>query len=179
VVRTVSVEAVFTDGSRLVVVDEPFGPVDRDPRAPGAVEAHEHPALPLADVVTVAVRNTSSVPISVTSHFHFFEVNPRLLFDRAVAYGRHLAIPAGSHVRIDAGDEVQVELVPVRGARVVIGFAGLVDGPLDAPGARQEALRRARACGFLDTAHDHPGNPGAAVPAVLDQLRGRAATVAP
>jgi urease subunit gamma/beta len=119
------------------------------------------------------------VPISVTSHFHFFEVNPRLLFDRAASYGRHLAIPAGSHVRIGPGDEVEVELAPVRGARVVIGFAGLVDGPLDAPGAREEALRRARACGFLDTGHVPATDAEGAVPALLARRRTPDAEVAP
>jgi urease subunit gamma/beta len=130
------------------------------------------------DVVTLPVRNTSAVPISVTRHFHFFEVNPRLLFDRAASYGRHLAIPAGSHVRIDAGAEVEVGLVAIRGGRVVIGVAGLVDGPLDAPGAREEALRRARACGFLDTGHPPQQGAEGAVPALLDQLRTTATEVA-
>lgn len=179
VVRTVSVEAVFLDGSRLVVVDEPFGPVTADPLAPGAIHPLEHIDPDLPDVVTIEVRNTSTVPISVTSHFHFFETNPRLLFDRGAAYGRHLAIPAGSHIRIDAGDLVEVALVAIRGARVVIGFAGLVDGPLDAPGVRDDALGRARACGFLDTGHEPPADPEAAVPAVLEQLRARPTAVAP
>jgi urease subunit gamma/beta len=97
------------------------------------------------------VANTAAVPISVTSHFHFFEVNPRLRFDRAAAYGRHAAIPAGSSVRFDPGQVVEVRLVPIGGARVVIGFAGLVDGPLDRPGAMGEALRRAHECGYDDS----------------------------
>ena len=93
--------------------------------------------------------NTATVPISVTSHFHFFEANPRLRFDRAAAYGRRLAVPAGSSVRFDPGASVAVTLLPIGGARVAIGFAGLVDGPLDAPGARRTALERAAACGYL------------------------------
>jgi len=95
------------------------------------------------------VTNTSAVPISVTSHFHFFEVNPRLRFDRGAAYGRRLHVPAGSAVRFDPDVEREVSLVPIGGDRVVIGFAGLVDGPLDAPGAREAALERAVATGFL------------------------------
>jgi urease subunit gamma/beta len=95
------------------------------------------------------VTNTAAVPISVTSHFHFFEANPRLRFDRGAAYGRRAAIPAGSSVRIDPGQTVEVELTPIGGARIAIGFAGLVDGPLDAPGAKDEAVRRARECGYL------------------------------
>ncbi|GGS69440.1 urease subunit gamma/beta [Planobispora rosea] len=101
------------------------------------------------DEAEVEVVNTATVPISVTSHFHFFEVNPRLRFDRGAAYGRRLAIPAGSTVRFDPGESRTVRLVPIGGARVVIGFAGLVDGPLDAPGAFERAMEKARACGYL------------------------------
>jgi urease subunit gamma/beta len=59
-----------------------------------------------------------------------------------------LAIPAGSSVRFGPGEETSVPLIPIGGERVAIGFAGLVDGPLDAPGAKEEALRRAVACGY-------------------------------
>jgi urease subunit gamma/beta len=99
--------------------------------------------------VVLEVTNTAVVPISVTSHFHFFEANPRLRFDRAAAYGMHLAVTAGAAVRFEPGGTRPVPLVPIGGRRVVIGFAGLVDGPLDEPGARERALEKARACGYL------------------------------
>jgi urease subunit gamma/beta len=63
-----------------------------------------------------------------------------------------LAVPAGSSVRFGPGETREAGLVPIGGARVAIGFAGLVDGPLDAPGAKEEALRRAVACGYLGAA---------------------------
>lgn len=153
VVTEVKVEAVFDDGTRLVVVPDPIGGGSLGTRAPGALLPAERlrggfPEDP-PDVVRVTVTNTASVPVSVSSHFHFFEVNPRLSFDRSAGYGRHLDIPAGATVRFDPGAATQVELVPIRGARVALGFSGLVDGPLDAPGAREAALGRARACGFL------------------------------
>lgn len=160
IVTRVEVEAVFDDGTRLAVITDPFGPdaaLGAEPSgacaslgdlAPGAVLAGPQAPVTYTDVITLDVSNTASVPISVTSHFHFFEVNPRLRFDRSAAYGRRLAIPAGSTVRFDPGATVPVELTPIGGARVVIGFAGLVDGPLDAPGAREAALDRARACGY-------------------------------
>ncbi|MGI4896336.1 MAG: urease subunit gamma [Janthinobacterium lividum] len=151
VVREVDVEAVFDDGSRLVVVVDPIGGASMGPGAPGAVLPGDAPPVQFADVVVLEVSNTSSVPISVTSHFHFFEVNPRLRFDRAGAYGRRAAIDAGSSLRFDPGQTRSVPLTPIGGGRVAIGFAGLVDGPLDAPGAFEEALRRARATGYLDT----------------------------
>ncbi|KUL39859.1 urease subunit gamma [Streptomyces sp. NRRL F-4489] len=151
VVTEVHVEAVFDDGSRLAVVTDPIGAPAAEPGAapgPGALL----PA-PMADdpepAVRLAVTNTAAVPVSVTSHFHFFEANPRLDFDRERAYGMRLAVPAGSSVRFGPGESHEVGLVPIGGDRVAIGFAGLVDGPLDAPGAKREALRRAAACGYL------------------------------
>lgn len=154
VLTEVQVEAVFDDGTRLAVVKDPFGATPT-PGGPGAVLTDEGQRLPEhADVVELDVRNTAVVPVSVTSHFHFFEVNPRLQFDRAAAYGRHLAIPAGTAQRFDRGATVRVALVPIGGDRVVIGFAGLVDGPLDAPGVREAALEKARACGYLGAAEE-------------------------
>ncbi|MFC9701647.1 urease subunit gamma [Streptomyces sp. NPDC056943] len=149
VVTEIQVEAVFEDGTRLAVISAPFGDVEHDDGAPGAVLPHTD-TLPEPEPVTVlAVRNTAAVPVSVTSHFHFFEANPRLDFDRAAAYGMRLAAPAGSSTRFDPGAAAEVGLVPMGGDRIAIGFAGLVDGPLDAPGAKAEALKRAAACGYL------------------------------
>ncbi|MEU4984025.1 urease subunit gamma [Streptomyces sp. NPDC021969] len=148
VVTEVHVEAVFDDGSRLAVVTDPVGGGGLGPDAPGALLPGRDRPEPEA-ALRLPVTNTATVPVSVTSHFHFFEANPRLDFDRERAYGMRLAVPAGSSVRFGPGERVEVGLVPIGGARVAIGFAGLVDGPLDAPGARQEALRRAAACGYL------------------------------
>ncbi|MEU9246692.1 urease subunit gamma [Streptomyces shenzhenensis] len=148
IVTEVHVEAVFDDGSRLAVVTDPIGGGGLGEEGPGALlpaPAHADPEA----VVVLTVTNTAAVPVSVTSHFHFFEANPRLDFDRAAAYGLRLAVPAGSSVRFGPGESLEVGLVPIGGDRAAIGFAGLVDGPLDAPGAREEALRRAAACGYL------------------------------
>ncbi|MFE7272302.1 urease subunit gamma [Streptomyces sp. NPDC057623] len=147
VVTEVHVEAVFDDGSRLAVVGDPIGGSLGD-RAPGALLPGPEHAEPEA-AVRLAVTNTATVPVSVTSHFHFFEANPRLDFDRGAAYGMRLAVPAGSSTRFGPGESAEVGLVPIGGDRIAIGFAGLVDGALDAPGAREEALRRAAACGYL------------------------------
>ncbi|CAM5465927.1 urease subunit gamma/beta [Streptomyces spiroverticillatus] len=155
VVTEVMVEAVFDDGTRLAAVADPFGARSgddaqaRNDEAPGALLPGPETAVVPEPVVTLTVRNTATVPVSVTSHFHFFEANPRLDFDRAAAYGMRLAAPAGASTRFDAGQDVEVGLVPIGGARVMVGFAGLVDGPLDADGARELALKRAVACGYL------------------------------
>jgi len=162
VVPEVRVEAVFEDGTRLVVVPDPIGGGHLGDEAPGAVvpgqdDDPESWASHVSDVVELEVVNTADLPVTVTSHWHFFEANPRLRFDRAAAYGRHLSVPAGSAVRFDPGVPTPVRLVPIGGARVAIGFAGLVDGPLDALGAREHALARAHAFGYLGAADGEVG----------------------
>lgn len=150
IVRDVRVEAVFDDGTRMVVVRDPFGiggSLGSD--APGAVITAARERVTPSGLVHLVATNTSDVPVSITSHFHFFEVNPRLSFDRATAYGMRLAIPAGSALRFEPDVAIDVPLVPIAGERVAIGFAGLVDGPLDAPGAKEAALARAAAQGYL------------------------------
>ncbi|WP_329207228.1 urease subunit gamma [Streptomyces sp. NBC_01696] len=148
VVTEVQVEAVFDDGSRLAVVSNPLDGGRLGDDAPGALLPG--PATPDPEpAVRLTVRNTATVPVSVTSHFHFFEANPRLDFDRAATYGMRLGVPAGSSVRFGPGETADAALVPLGGDRIAIGFAGLVDGPLDEPGAKEEALRRAAACGYL------------------------------
>lgn len=179
----VHVEAVFDDGSRLVTVADPIGGGHLGEDAPGALlpgihrddeGIHVGDATRSSDTVSVTVVNEAVVPISVSSHFHFFEVNPRLRFDRASAYGRRLDVPAGSTINFPPGVPVEVALVPIGGDRVVIGFAGLVDGPLDAPGALEAALDRARACGFADSgAPAGAADPDAAVPRIVRDLAAR------
>ncbi|WP_017662261.1 urease subunit beta [Baaleninema simplex] len=80
---------------------------------------------------TVSVANSGDRPIQVGSHFHFFEVNEALQFDREAAKGMRLNIPAGTAVRFEPGDEKTVELVAVVGSRQIYGFNGLVNGSLD------------------------------------------------
>lgn len=150
IVRDVRVEAVFDDGTRMVVVRNPFGESGgMGADAPGAVLTAGSVPQAARAVVRLVATNTSEVPVSITSHFHFFEVNPRLSFDRAAAYGMRLAIPAGAAQRFEPHVATEVALVPIGGERVAIGFAGLVDGPLDAPGAKDAALARAAEQGYL------------------------------
>lgn len=81
--------------------------------------------------VTINVANTGDRPVQVGSHYHFYEVNTALEFDRDLARGMRLDIPAGTAVRFEPGDEKTVNLVAYAGDRLVYGFNGLVDGPLD------------------------------------------------
>jgi len=87
--------------------------------------------------VELTVANTGDRPIQVGSHFHFFEVNRALRFDRAQAFGMRLNVPAGTAVRFEPGDEKRVTLVELGGARRVFGLNGLTDG-----GTRDQALTR-------------------------------------
>ncbi len=82
-------------------------------------------------VVILTVANTGDRPIQVGSHYHFFETNAALVFDRAKARGHRLDIPAGSAMRFEPGQTRTVTLVPLRGARRVYGFQQKVMGPLD------------------------------------------------
>ncbi|MDT5122203.1 MAG: urease subunit beta [Acidobacteriota bacterium] len=81
--------------------------------------------------VTVVVQNTGDRPVQVGSHYHFFEVNRALKFERAVAFGMHLNIAAGLAVRFEPGEEKEIMLVEYRGERVIFGHNGLVNGGLD------------------------------------------------
>lgn len=97
---------------------------------------------------SLTVTNTGDRAIQVGSHFHFFEVNRALRFPRALAYGMRLDIAAGTAVRFEPGDSKEVALVAIGGTREVVGLNGLVNGPLDAPGAKDAALARLTARGF-------------------------------
>src|SRR5205085_6098852 len=88
----------------------------------------------------VEVSNTGDRPVQVGSHFHFFEVNRALAFDRRAAYGMRLNIAAGTAVRFEPGDTKEVELVAIGGTREVFGLNQLVEGPLDDESVRAEAL---------------------------------------
>ena len=97
---------------------------------------------------TISVANLGDRPIQVGSHYHFFEVNRALEFDRAAAYGFRLDIPAGTAVRFEPGDTKDVVLVALGGDRQVQGLNSLVNQALDAPEAKATALERVRSLGY-------------------------------
>ena len=104
------------------------------------------------ETLTLIVASVGDRPIQVGSHFHFFETNKALKFDREAAYGMRLNIPAGNAVRFEPGDEREVELVAIGGRHIIRGMNGLTEGPLDDPGVRESALVRARERGFMEKA---------------------------
>lgn len=139
-VTRVEVDALFADGPRLIVLHSPV--LREGPDKPGEVEVRWLPGE------SIAVTNEGAVPVGVTSHFHFFEVNRALRFERSRAWGTRLAVDVGVKVFFMPGEERSAVLTTIGGARVVRGHGGLVDGPLDAPGARDAALALARERGY-------------------------------
>lgn len=96
------------------------------------------------------VAHTGDRPVQVGSHFHFFEVNRALRFDRQSAYGMRLNIPAGTAVRFEPGEEKDVTLVMLAGERMIYGHNGLVNGALDQPEVQAAAFRRYKEGQFSD-----------------------------
>ncbi len=94
------------------------------------IDDGEHELNAGRETVSVTVSNTGDRPVQVGSHFHFFEINTALAFDRAAARGFRLNITSGTAVRFEPGQERTVELVALAGDRTVYGFNGLVMGPL-------------------------------------------------
>ena len=130
-IHDVQVEATFPDGTKLVTVHHPirggdggFVPGEALP-APGDIVMNEG-----RETVTLTVANSGDRPIQVGSHYHFFETNPALRFERDRARGFRLDIPAGTAVRFEPGQTRDVRLVALAGNREVFGFRGEVMGKL-------------------------------------------------
>jgi|SRR5271165_961049 len=116
---------------------------------PGEYRLRSEPVIANANrrVIEIDVANAGDRPIQVGSHFHFFEANRELRFDRALAFGMRLNIPAGTAVRFEAGDAKRVELTEIAGAKAVYGLNGLTDGPTN-DAAKSAAFLRAKENGF-------------------------------
>lgn len=151
-IEVVMVEAFFPDGQKLVCVHDPIGPGKASKGTHGTPAGRVQPRWRLGDepvfvnqhrpTQRLRVESTADRPIQVGSHYHFFEVNPALRFDRAAAYGFRLDIPSATTLRFEPGDARDVDLVAIGGARIVFGLAGLVNGALDDPGVQRAALSR-------------------------------------
>lgn len=143
-IEDIQVEGTFPDGTKLVTVHTPIrGAVSERMAGEYLLEEGEVELNADRPTITLRVVNTADRPIQVGSHYHFFEVNKALDFDRAAAYGRRLDIAAGTAVRFEPGEEHEVELIDLGGERVVYGMNNLVGGSLDNPGAKERALAKA------------------------------------
>ncbi|MFC3609684.1 urease subunit beta [Stutzerimonas tarimensis] len=143
------VEATFPDGTKLVTVHQPIRPgrlAQGDYRRPGElIPADGDIELsPGRRRCRLNALNGGDRPIQVGSHYHFFEVNRNLRFDREAAFGMHLDIPAGTAVRFEPGEEREIELVAFGGTGEVYGFSGLANGSIADPACKAAALQRAR-----------------------------------
>ena len=130
-IHDIQVEATFPDGTKLVTVHHPIrGAASSD--VPGTVTTLPGEIVfnAGADRTVIAVANTGDRPIQVGSHYHFFEVNPGLVFEREKARGQRLDIAPGTAVRFEPGSTREVVLVPLSGGRTVYGFRGDVMGKL-------------------------------------------------
>jgi urease subunit gamma/beta len=128
-IHDIQVEATFPDGTKLVTVHQPIRGAD-DKQIPGEVMTEPGDILMNEgrETVTIEVANSGDRPIQVGSHYHFFETNPALKFDRKEAKGFRLDIPAGTAVRFEPGQSRIVRLVAIAGKREVYGFRQEVMG---------------------------------------------------
>ena len=148
------VEATFPDGTKLVTVHDPIRPgkqrKDASAVTPGEI------VTPEGDIelnvgrkkVTIKAVNTGDRPIQIGSHYHFFEANKALDFDRAASFGMHLDIPAGTAVRFEPGEAKEITLVAFGGSGEIFGLNNLTDGSTKGEKNKADALKKAKALGF-------------------------------
>lgn len=130
-IEQLQVEAMFVDGTKLVSLNNPINGRDIT-LIPGAYEYAEDD-ISLSEGrkrLTIKVINTADRPVQVGSHFHFYEVNPALDFDRAQTKGYHLDIASGLSVRFMPGVEETIDLVSYGGAQIIHGFTGEINGSI-------------------------------------------------
>ena len=148
------VEASFPDGTKLVTVHEPIRPGKKSKKgkktdaqaAPGELIAGRGDIKINVDkkASRLKVTNTGDRPVQVGSHYHFFEVNAELEFDREKSFGLHLDIPAGTAVRFEPGESRHVQLVPFGGSKEVFGLNNLTNGSTVSDINKHNALHKAK-----------------------------------
>ncbi len=138
----VQVEATFDDGTKLVTVHNPITFTKKE-ELPGEylIDEGEIELNKSSDITTIEVINKGDRPVQIGSHYHFFEVNSALDFERSQSYGKRLDIPAGTSVRFEPGSSKKVNLIPYSGKRYMSGFNGLVEGFLDDEATKEKAMQ--------------------------------------
>ncbi|MDZ7820037.1 MAG: urease subunit beta [Aliarcobacter sp.] len=140
----VQVEATFDDGTKLVTVHNPIASSkSSEAIQPGEylISSGEISLNEDKEVTTIQVINKGDRPVQIGSHYHFFEVNKELDFDRTQAYGKRLDIPAGTSVRFEPGSSKEINLIDFSGKRYMSGFNGLVEGFLDDELTKENAMK--------------------------------------
>ena len=147
------VEGTFPDGTKLVTVHDPIRP-GQQPVATSVTPGEILPAEGDIEInagkarVTIRACNKGDRPIQIGSHYHFFEANRALDFDREQAFGMHLDIPAGTAVRFEPGEEKEVTLTSFGGTGEIYGLNGLTNGSTRSDVVKDQALQLARSRGF-------------------------------
>jgi len=151
----IQVEGTFPDGTKLVTVHDPIRPgANTTAENHGIIPGELLPAEGEIEINAgrekrnIKVVNTGDRPIQVGSHYHFFETNSALEFNRESAYGLHLDIPAGTAVRFEPGEDKEVPLTQFGGTRELYGLNGLTNGSADSETDKRAALKRARERNF-------------------------------
>lgn len=149
----IQVEATFPDGTKLVTVHDPVRPGKNEPDVSVGIPGEIRAVAGTIDLnagretTKLHVVNNADRPVQIGSHFHFFEVNRALEFDREKSFGFRLDIPAGTAVRFEPGQSREVALVRFGGAQKIGGLNALTNGPTT-DAEKQAALEKARAAGF-------------------------------
>ncbi len=146
-IHDVQVEVSFRDGTKLVTVHTPIE--DNGKLAPGEYILKNEDIILNAnkEAIEIEVKNNGDRPVQVGSHFHFFEVNKLLSFDREKAYGRRLDIPSGTSVRFEPGESKKVRLIEFGGNKRLFGFNDLNNAQINDDN-KQKAMQVAKAKGF-------------------------------
>lgn len=151
----IQVEGTFPDGTKLVTIHEPIRAGKKKLRKKDYVVPGE--IIPAEGDIElnagrgnakVKVTNKGDRPVQVGSHYHFFEANRNLQFDRAKTFGMHLDIPAGTAIRFEPGETKQVTLVEFGGSGELVGLNNLTNGSRHSEATKEAALRRAKERGF-------------------------------
>jgi urease subunit gamma/beta len=150
----IQVEGMFPDGTKLVTVHDPIRPGNMQ-KPDGAVNPGE---LVVDDgeieinagrkTLTLKAVNSGDRPIQIGSHYHFFEANKALDFDRSAAFGMHLDIPSGTAVRFEPGEAKEVTLTEFGGSGELYGLNNLTNGSIHSESRKADALRRAKEQGY-------------------------------
>lgn len=149
----VMVDALFPDGAKLIAVYQPIRPgkqpVDQFPPPGEIITPDEDIELNAGrERLTLEVMNTGDRAIQIASHFHFFEVNKALEFERVRAFGMRLDVPAGGSVRFEPGLKKEVALIKIGGTGEITGLNNLTNGSIHSDEVKQEALQRAHDQGY-------------------------------
>lgn len=138
----VQVEATFEDGTKLVSVHNPIASKKSD-LTPGEyfIDEGQIELNQDCEITEIEVKNDGDRPVQIGSHYHFFEVNKELNFERIQAYGKRLDIPAGTSVRFEPGSSKVINLIEFTGKRYMSGFNGLVEGLLDDEETKTKAMQ--------------------------------------